>query len=194
MRLAFAVAAAVALAPLAAAAQPTAPQAAAVPAPPPGEKPVAPYVQSNANAGATPVRGTATFRAFHGVAGLQRIASTFVDRDLADPRIKDIFAAADQVRLKRTLTEQFCYLLNGGCTYTGRDMASAHKRQGLQNADFNALVENLQAAMDQEHVPFRDQNVLLAKLAPMQRVVVERKSPAALKHLGRRLANLRVGG
>lgn len=78
-------------------------------APPPGEKPVDPYVQSNANAGATPVQGTAVFAAFHGREGVRRIADDFVDRIERDPRIKDVFAAADTVRLKRTLAEQFCY-------------------------------------------------------------------------------------
>ena len=161
-------------------------------APPAGEKPVEAYVQSDANAGASPVHGTAVFAAFHGRDGVRRIADDFVDRVEKDPRIKDVFAAADNVRLKRTLAEQFCYVLNGGCAYTGRDMREAHRGQGLQNADFNALVENLQSAMDAEHVPFRDQNVLLAKLAPMQRAVVERKSPAILKSLQRRMASLRV--
>lgn len=157
---------------------------------PAGEQAVDPYARSPQNAGATPVAGAAVFNAFHGQAGVGRIASSFVDRNEADPRIRDIFAAADTVRLKRTLAEQFCYLLNGGCTYTGRDMREAHRGQGLQNADFNAVVENLQAAMDREGVPFRAQNVLLAKLAPMQRTVVERKSPAILKRWGRRLASL----
>lgn len=45
---------------------------------------------------------------------------------------------------------------------------------GVTNKDFNALVENLQWAMDKEGVPFAVQNRLLAKLAPMQRKVVER--------------------
>ncbi len=53
-------------------------------------------------------------------------------------------------------------------------MKTSHKDMGLQDADFNALVENLQKAMDQEGVPFRAQNRLLAKLAPMQRSVVTR--------------------
>ena len=46
---------------------------------------------------------------------------------------------------------------------------------------------NLQTAMDGERVPFAAQNRLLAKLAPMQRAVVERRSPAALHKLSRRL-------
>ena len=45
---------------------------------------------------------------------------------------------------------------------------------GVLVADFIALVENLQKAMDREGVPFRMQNRLLAKLAPQQRVVVQR--------------------
>ena len=36
---------------------------------------------------------------------------------------------------------------------------------GLQNTDFNALVEDLQVAMDHEKISFRDQNRFLAKLA-----------------------------
>jgi len=31
------------------------------------------------------------------------------------------------VRLRRTLFEQFCCLLNAGCTYTGHDMKAAHR-------------------------------------------------------------------
>ena len=157
--------------------------------PPPGEKPVDPYAPSNANAGATPIAdGGRTFAAFHGEAGLKRIVAVFDKANFEDPRTKEIFAAADRVRLPRTLYEQLCYLLGGPCAYTGRDMLSAHKGQGLQTTDFNAVVEHLQAAMDGEHVPFAAQNRLLAKLAPMERTVVERKSPAALTKLRKRLA------
>ena len=142
---------------------------------PPGEKPVDPYVQSNANAGATPMKDDSVFKAFHGKEGLVRITSDLVDRNLADPRIKDVFATADVVRLKRTLAEQFCYILDGGCDYTGKDMSASHKDQGITPRDFNALVENLQWAMDKEGVPFGAQNKLLAKLAPMSRQAIERR-------------------
>ena len=142
---------------------------------PPGEKPVDPYVQSNANAGATPMKDDSVFKAFHGKEGLVRITSDLVDRNLADPRIKDVFATADVVRLKRTLAEQFCYILDGGCDYTGKDMSASHKDQGITPRDFNALVENLQWAMDKEGVPFAAQNKLLAKLAPMSRQAIERR-------------------
>ncbi|MDO9490354.1 MAG: group 1 truncated hemoglobin [Sphingomonadaceae bacterium] len=140
----------------------------------PGEEAIDPYTVSDANAGAAPFAGDKMLGAFNGREGIARIVSSTIDRSVADPRIGDIFKGHDLVRIKRTLTEQFCYLLGGGCAYTGRDMAASHKDLGLQNADFNALVENLQRAMDAEKVPFVAQNRLLAKLAPMQRTTVTR--------------------
>ncbi len=142
-------------------------------APPAGEQPVAPYVQSDANAGATPFAGERMWRAFHGQAGVDRIVEDMVARNIADPRISDIFKGQDLVRLRRTLKEQFCYILGGGCRYSGRTMRAAHTDMGVQHADMAALVENLQAAMRTEHVGFAAQNRFLAKLAPMHRDVVK---------------------
>lgn len=140
----------------------------------PGEEPVAPYAQANANAGQTPFRDDATFRAFHKQAGVDRIVDDFVARNVADRRIGDIFKGQDMIRLHRVLKEHFCYVLGGGCAYTGRTMKAAHKNMGLQQADMGALVENLQAAMRAEGVAFAAQNRFLAKLAPIKRDVVER--------------------
>ena len=139
-----------------------------------GEYPVDPYTQSNANAGATPVKGPSLARAFGGQTGIRRIVDRAVELSEADPRIAAIFASHDMVRLKRTLFEQFCYLLDAGCTYSGRDMKTAHAAMGLRKADLNALVENLQRAMREQKVPFAAQNRLLAKLAPMSKDVVTR--------------------
>ena len=65
-------------------------------------------------------------------------------------------------------------ILGGGCAYTGRDMKSAHAGLGIARSQFNALVEDLQVAMDKRGIPFRAQNQLLAKLAPMHREVETR--------------------
>ncbi len=138
------------------------------------EEPVAPYAMADTNAGAKPVGGDGLWRAFHGQSGVDRIVDDLVARSIADPRIGDIFRGQDMVRLRRTLKEQFCHILNGGCGYSGRTMKDAHRDLGIQQADMGALVENLQAAMRREGVPFMAQNRLLAKLAPMKRDIVER--------------------
>lgn len=139
-----------------------------------GELPVDPYEISNANAGTAPFSGTGMRDAFHGQDGIRRVVNGMVDRAIADPRIAEVFVSHDLVRLRRTLFEQFCYILNAGCDYTGRDMTSSHRDIGLQIDDLNVLVENLQAAMAEEKITFAAQNRFLSKLAPMKRDVVTR--------------------
>ncbi|MBK6412166.1 group 1 truncated hemoglobin [Sphingopyxis sp.] len=139
-----------------------------------GELPVDSYVQANGNAGAAPFAGSAMATAFGGQDGIRRIANRTVELSEADPRLAAIFQAHDMVRLKRTLFEQFCYILNAGCDYSGRDMASSHKDMGVRMRDMNALVENLQAAMREGKIGFAAQNRFLGKLAPMSGHVITR--------------------
>lgn len=109
---------------------------------------------------------------FGGRDGLDRLMDTFMAGLLADERMGPFFANADQERVKRQLAEQFCVILGGDCDYSGRDMKSSHAGLGIDRADFNRLVEVLQVAMNDHDVPFRAQNRLLAKLAPMHREIV----------------------
>lgn len=112
------------------------------------------------------------FEAFGGESGIARIVDNGVNRLVNDDRIKARFATANIPRLKTLLTQQFCTLLGGGCVYQGRAMTDTHAGMELRNADFNALAEDFQFAMDDAGVPFRYQNVLLKQLAPMQHDVV----------------------
>ncbi len=141
---------------------------------PAGEKPVDPYVQSNDNAGATPMTDDTVYHQFGGMDGISRIVDDLIDLSSKDERIEGIFRATDLVRLRRTLKEQICYILGGPCDYTGRDMKESHKTHGITMMEYNALIELLQVAMEKEGVAFRAQNKLLAKLAPMYRDIVLR--------------------
>ncbi|HEY4031137.1 MAG TPA: group 1 truncated hemoglobin [Caulobacteraceae bacterium] len=123
-------------------------------------------------AGADPIAGDGVFKAFHGKEGIDRLVDDFVVRVTSDPRIAKRFEGADLANLRLQLKAQFCYLVGGPCTYEGKDMKATHAGMGLQNRDFNDLAEDLQISMDKEHVAFQAQNQLLAKLAPMQRVIV----------------------
>lgn len=112
------------------------------------------------------------YAAFGGHDGVVRIVDDlFVNVD-ADPRIASFFDPAKRTHTKAMLVEQFCRVLGGGCAYTGEDMKKAHKDLGIQTRDFNALVEDLQKAMDKNHIPFAAQNRFLAALAPQHRDVV----------------------
>ncbi len=109
-----------------------------------------------------------------GQAGIDRMVDASVDNYLADPRIRDIFADSNMDRIRAEFKVQFCQVAGGGCVYQGHDMAAAHKGLHLTNADFNAVIEDLQDAMDKTGIAFATQNRFLARLAPMQHQVVTR--------------------
>lgn len=112
------------------------------------------------------------FDEFGGKAGLAALMDDFMIDLVADPRTRPFFASADQSHIKQELTDQFCTILGGPCVYTGKPMKQAHAKLVIDRAQFNALVEDLQQAMDKHHVPFRAQNKLLEKLAPMGREII----------------------
>ncbi|AVB21714.1 group 1 truncated hemoglobin [Pseudomonas syringae USA007] len=101
-------------------------------------------------------------------AGIQRIVEGMLMNIAKDERIVERFRKIDIVRLRDKLVEQLCVEAGGPCRYTGDSMAESHKGQNLTPSDFNALVENLIAAMDTENVPIPAQNRLIARLAPMR--------------------------
>jgi hemoglobin len=116
--------------------------------------------------------GTKLFEDFGGKSGLVLIMDDFMINLLADPRTRPFFENTDQARVKAMLVDQFCEILNGGCTYQGRDMLVTHQGMGVNETHFYALVEALQKSMSKYKVPFGSQNRLLAALAPQHRDIV----------------------
>lgn len=112
------------------------------------------------------------YAAFGGHDGLVKLMDDFMVILLADPRTKDFFVAVDQAHVKQELVSQVCAVTGGGCVYTGKDMKVIHAKLGIHQEDFLALVEDLQKAMDMNHIPFAAQNKLLAALAPQHRDIV----------------------
>lgn len=145
-----------------------------MPPTPPGEESVKPYSISNENAGATPYDHDRHYKEFGAKEGLKKLNDRFVLLLTTDKRIKDIFRASDLARLRRTLTEQFCYILGGPCDYTGMTMAASHKDHGIAMREYMILVQLLQVAMEEQKISFDAQAKLLAKLAPMYRDIVIR--------------------
>jgi len=120
----------------------------------------------------TPASPNGLYGAFGGRAGIHAMTEDFVGRLLADVRIQAQFKDTKLSRLKEKLEEQICQAVGGPCTYTGDPMREVHQGMRVTTADFNALVEDLQAAMEAQGIPFTSQNALLALLAPMHREIV----------------------
>jgi len=118
--------------------------------------------------------GNSLYQDFGGLPVLNKVVDDMLALALADTRIKETFKGVNMKRLATLITEQFCELTGGPCKYSGDPMKEVHQGLGLSNSQFNALVEDLQQAMDQSQVPSRTQNKLLALLAPMQRSIVSK--------------------
>ena len=100
------------------------------------------------------------------------VVDDFVANVAADNRINGFFAKTNIPRLKANLVDQICQATGGPCTYTGRDMKTAHKGMGITDANFNALVEDLQKSLNKFKVPEKEQGELLGILGSLKPQIV----------------------
>lgn len=121
---------------------------------------------------ATTAARPSLYEQFGGRPGIEALVEELLVRILDDERINRGFAEVDILNLNDRLVEQICVEVGGPCTYTGRSMAESHAGLGLGEADFNALVEDLVAAMDARGIPRTAQNRLLQRLARMHGDIV----------------------
>jgi hemoglobin len=112
-----------------------------------------------------------------GLEAINAVVEAFVARCAGDERISPKFVRTDIPRLKKMLVDQVCDATGGPCTYTGRDMRETHDGMGVTAAEFDALVEDLVATLEQFGVPKAEQDELLGLLAPMRGDIVEVESP-----------------
>ncbi len=113
-----------------------------------------------------------------GKSAITAVIDTFVAHVAADARINKKFARSDIPRVKAMLVDQVCMQTGGPCTYSGRSMKESHRNMSVTEGEFNALVEDLVAALNAFNVPKREQDELLAALGSMKADIVEVQSAA----------------
>jgi hemoglobin len=111
-----------------------------------------------------------------GLDTIHAVVDSFVARCAGDGRINPKFAKSDVPRLKKMLVDQVCDATGGPCTYAGRDMRETHTGMGVTAGEFDALVEDLVATLDEFEVPKAEQEELLSLLGPMRTDIVEVES------------------
>jgi hemoglobin len=112
-----------------------------------------------------------------GLEAIREVVDSFVTRCAGDGRINPKFERTDVPRLKKMLVDQVCEATGGPCVYTGRGMQETHDGMGVTAGEFDALVEDLVATLDEFDVPKPEQDELLALLGPMHAEIVEVESP-----------------
>ncbi len=121
-----------------------------------------------------PAADTPLYDRLGGKPAITAVVDDFVARVAGDNRINGKFANANLPRLKTMLVEQICQASGGPCTYTGRDMKTAHAGMGITSVEFDALVGDLVATLNKFKVPERERNELLGALGPMKKDIVEK--------------------
>lgn len=107
-----------------------------------------------------------------GKPAITTVVDDFIANVAADDRINGRFGSADIPKLKSRLVDQVCNATGGPCTYTGKDMKTAHTGMRIQEAEFDALVEGLVKSLNKFKVGKQEQNELLGALGSMKPDIV----------------------
>lgn len=100
-------------------------------------------------------------------AGIADVVEDLLYLIVDDTRINYQFKGINVAQFHRNLTDQLCELSGGPCQYSGRQMRESHAAMGITDTQFNALVEDLILAMEENDVPTTAQNRLIKALIPM---------------------------
>ena len=111
-----------------------------------------------------------------GLDAITAVVDSFAARCAGDDRINQKLARTDIPRLKKMLVDQVCEGAGGPCVYTGRTMRETHDGMGVTAGEFDALVEDLVATLNEFEVAKAEQEELLGLLGPMRDAIVEVES------------------
>lgn len=125
----------------------------------------------------TPTPTPTLYSRLGGVDAITAVTDQFLANVVADPVINGAFAAtvADPYRtqlLRFNLIDQICAASGGPCQYKGKSMLEAHQGMNITQEEFNALVGDLVAALDQFNVPEQEKSELLTILGSLQPDIV----------------------
>jgi len=105
--------------------------------------------------------------------GIDLVMHTFVGNVGRDKRINVRFLFVDMDVLQSHLTDQVCAASGGPCAYAGREMKPLHAPMHVRGAEFDAMGEDLLAALKTQGVPERETKELLAIVASTRADIVE---------------------
>lgn len=125
---------------------------------------------------------TPLYERLGGEASIAKVVDEFVARAAANPKVnfvrkgtqKEWPATPEAVAyLKRMLVEFIASATGGPQKYTGKAMKESHEGMRITNAEFDALAQDLRAALTLFNVPAKEQDELLAIVETTRADIVE---------------------
>jgi hemoglobin len=115
---------------------------------------------------------TTLYERLGGTEGITRLASDLVDLHIANPRIAPRFAASDPAKVKNAAATFFITGSGGPNVYEGKDMLSAHKGMNIDEAEFNAVLDDVLEALEKNNIGQREKEEVLYIMYSMRKDVV----------------------
>ena len=128
---------------------------------------------ATSGAGSTGAGGASLYERLGRRPGIDTVVHTFVGNIGRDKRVNVRFMFVDMDVLQAHLTDQICAASGGPCVYAGRAMKPLHAPMHVRAAEFDALAEDLVAALKTHSVPERETKELLAIVASTRPDIVE---------------------
>lgn len=112
------------------------------------------------------------YAALGGETAIEQIADNFIMEIANDERVIEYFEDANVERFREFFIEHLCALTDGPCEYTGDTLVDTHVGMNVTEAAFNAIVEDLMAAMNTADIAIGTQNRLLARMAELREQII----------------------
>ena len=119
--------------------------------------------------------GPSLYTRLGGVDAIRAVVGDFLGRVAADQRVNAFFRGVDTGELAAKLTDQICQAAGGPCRYAGRPMRQVHAGMGISDADFDALVSDLAAALGHFNVGPQEKGDLLGVLGRLRGQIVTKR-------------------
>lgn len=104
--------------------------------------------------------------------GIEKITHQLILNIAKDERVKHRYKGVNMSKFKKGMSDYICALVQGPCKYQGDDMKTVHAGYQYTNTEFNAIVDDLILAMEQQQIPVTTQNRLLKLMAPTYKDIV----------------------
>ncbi|TDJ45443.1 MAG: group 1 truncated hemoglobin [Gammaproteobacteria bacterium] len=93
------------------------------------------------------------YESIGGAAAVDAAVDLFYEKVLADEWISGYFETVNMARQRNKQKAFLTFAFGGQNNYTGKDMRKAHAHMNLSEGDFDAVLENLGAALQELNVP-----------------------------------------
>ncbi len=117
------------------------------------------------------------YKRLGGYDALAAVTDDFTARLATDPTLGRFFkghSTDSQKRLRDHIIDFLCVATGGPCSYTGRDMVSAHKGMNITDGEFGALVGDLVKSLDKFKVPEKEKQEVLTAISGLKGDIVGR--------------------